>query len=223
METIHNLLHPKSGWEKLSTYSLVPCLLKVLERTINCRLSWWLEHHKKLLDLQFGFRKNKSCLDSLALMYSDIVNAFDNNKIVGAVFLDIKAVSDNVLVNILIERLPEMKIPKLMLKLIYNVTSERHLGIKFDTTDVIRKVTCGLPQGSALSPLLYNMYMVSLDKTVKGICKVLQFADNVAIYTTDTSPEEVLPKLENNRFFNMTISFHINVFIFRSVKNIVTI
>jgi hypothetical protein len=37
--------------------------------------------------------------------------------------------------------------------------------------------------------------MVSLDKSIKGICKVLQFADDVAIYTTDKSPEEALPKL----------------------------
>jgi hypothetical protein len=72
---------------------LAPCLLKILEIIINCRLSWWLEHHRKLPDLQFGFQKNKSCMDSLALMYSDIVNAFDN-KIIGTVFLDIKAAYD---------------------------------------------------------------------------------------------------------------------------------
>jgi hypothetical protein len=30
------------------------------------------------------------------------------------------------------------------------------------------------------------------------MCKVLQFADDVAIYTTDTSPDEVLPTLENS-------------------------
>jgi hypothetical protein len=38
----------------------------------------------------------------------------------------------------------------------------------------------------------------SLDKCVKGMWKVLQFADDVAIYKTDTSPEEGLPKLENS-------------------------
>jgi hypothetical protein len=87
-----------------------------------------------------------------------------------------------------------MKIPKLMLKFIYIVTSERHLSIKFDTIDIIRRVTHGLPQGNGLSPLLYNICMVSLDKSVKGICKVLQFADDMAMYTTDASPE-ALPKL----------------------------
>jgi hypothetical protein len=39
---------------------------------------------------------------------------------------------------------------------------------------------------------------VSLDKSVKGICRVLQFDNDVAFYTMDTSPEEALPKLENS-------------------------
>jgi hypothetical protein len=87
---------PKADGKCLRPILLAPCLLKILERIMNCSLSWWLEHHKNLPDLQFGFRKNKSCMDSLELMYSDIVNAFDNNKIVGAVFVDIKAAYDNV-------------------------------------------------------------------------------------------------------------------------------
>jgi predicted Zn-ribbon and HTH transcriptional regulator len=40
--------------------------------------------------------------------------------------------------------------------------------------------------------------MVSLDKSIKAICKVLQFADDVAIYTIDTSPDEALTELENS-------------------------
>jgi hypothetical protein len=40
--------------------------------------------------------------------------------------------------------------------------------------------------------------MVFMDKSVKGICKVLQFVDSVAIYITDTSPDEAQPKLENS-------------------------
>jgi retron-type reverse transcriptase len=85
-----------------------------------------------------------------------------------------------------------------MPKFIYNITSKRYLSIKFDTVDVIRRVTRGLPQGSVFSPLLYNIYMVSLDKRVKGICRVLQFADDMVIYTMDTSPDDALPKMENS-------------------------
>jgi hypothetical protein len=149
-----------------------------------------------LADIQFELWKNKSRLDSLSLIYSDTVNAFENNEIFGAVFMDIKAAYNNVLISILIERVAKMNIPKLMLKFVYNFTSKRHLNIKFDTIDVIRRDTHGLPQGSVLSPLLCNIYVECLATSVEGLCKVLQFADDVGIYTTDTSPDEALPKLE---------------------------
>jgi hypothetical protein len=54
-------------------------------------------------------------------------------KIVGSVFMDIEAACDNVLINILIEKLAEMNVPKPVLKFIHGVTSERHLSIRFDT------------------------------------------------------------------------------------------
>jgi hypothetical protein len=40
--------------------------------------------------------------------------------------------------------------------------------------------------------------MVSLDKNVKGIYKVLTFSDDVAVYTMDTRLGEALPKLKNS-------------------------
>jgi hypothetical protein len=46
---------PKEDGKNFRPISLAPCLLKILERIINGRLSWWLEHHKKPPDLQFGF------------------------------------------------------------------------------------------------------------------------------------------------------------------------
>jgi hypothetical protein len=65
---------------------------------------------------------------------------------------------------------------------------------------MIIRVTRGLPQGSVLSLLLYNtsIYMESVDKSIKGICKVLQFANDMVIYTMDTNPDDALPKLENS-------------------------
>jgi hypothetical protein len=46
-----------------------------------------LEHHRKLPDIQFGFWKNKFCMDSLSLIYLKTVNTSDNSKIIGAVLI----------------------------------------------------------------------------------------------------------------------------------------
>ncbi|KAL0101017.1 hypothetical protein PUN28_019438 [Cardiocondyla obscurior] len=41
----------------------------------NC-LSWWLEYYKKFANSQFGFRKNRSCIDNLSILYAIIIRSF---------------------------------------------------------------------------------------------------------------------------------------------------
>ncbi|CAD6237770.1 GSCOCG00008335001-RA-CDS, partial [Cotesia congregata] len=75
---------------KVRPISLAFCLLKTLERMLNLRLCSWLEHHQKLPNRQFGFRRGKSCLDNLTLLNAEILNAFDENAVVAVLSIDIK-------------------------------------------------------------------------------------------------------------------------------------
>lgn len=67
---------PKANSNKVRPISLAPCLLKLLEKMINERLVWWIEHYEIINHNQYGFRKNKSCIESLALLISDIETQF---------------------------------------------------------------------------------------------------------------------------------------------------
>ncbi|KAA5586607.1 hypothetical protein F3H15_37395, partial [Pseudomonas aeruginosa] len=40
------------------------------------------------------------------------------------------------------------------------------------------------PQGSVLSPLLYNLYTYDLELSVNSFCNVLQYADDLALYVS---------------------------------------
>ena len=58
------LFIPTGTPHKFRPISLAQVPLKVLERMIQLRLVWWLEHNHRLPQCQFGFRKGKSCQDS---------------------------------------------------------------------------------------------------------------------------------------------------------------
>jgi len=102
---------PKANKEKFRPISLSSCLCKTIERMITNRLNWWLEFHNKLPNSQFGFRKQKSCMDNLSLLYTDMIKGFQKKNMVPAVFLDIQSAYDNVLPDILINKLLELGVP----------------------------------------------------------------------------------------------------------------
>lgn len=62
----------KPNKEKVRPITMSSCVGKVLERTINDRLMWWLEHNKLLDEVQNGFRKGRSCNDNIARLSIDI-------------------------------------------------------------------------------------------------------------------------------------------------------
>lgn len=70
---------PKQDDTKFRPISLASCIFKILERLIANRLNWFLEHYNLLPNSQFGFRRNRGCIDNLAILHSNILLGFQDD------------------------------------------------------------------------------------------------------------------------------------------------
>lgn len=50
----------------------------------------------------------------------------------------------------------------------------------------------GLPQGSVLSPILYAIYVMDMESIIDPNCKIIQYADDVVIYSVSLSLREAI-------------------------------
>lgn len=62
----------------------------------------------------------------------------------------------------------------------------------------IRYIHTGVPQGSVLSPLLYNLYIGDFNSDPASEVKTLQYADDVVIYTDKFPVKDALPLLKED-------------------------
>jgi len=125
-------------------------------------MQWAVETRFLLPDFQSGFRNFRSYIDNLVTLTNRIHSAFLNNASTIAVFLDIAGAFDNVIPNILIQDILKQELrnvgfPACFCKFIESLLAERLIyAVKNgDLSDplITHKST---PQGSILSPLLFN-------------------------------------------------------------------
>lgn len=120
-------------------------------------------------------------MDNFSILYSNIFLAKSRRQFTAAAFLDIKAAYDNVLPDILMKKLIKLKIQNKILSFVQNLIYYRRVTCRFDEIDEIRWAYRGLPQGSVLSPLLYNIYVAEIQECCSDNCSLIQYADDIAI------------------------------------------
>lgn len=183
------ILKPSKDPNDSSSYrpiALSSCLAKTFERLIKLRLEWWLENNNFLPPHQHGFRKGHSTIDNLATLVTDIQLSFSQNTYLSSLFLDLKGAFDQVSVKILEAKMITLGIPFQIISAIINLIKQRTVFIKYKgSLTGPRETQLGLPQGSVLSPLLFNLYTYDLCKIFKPNIKVLQFADDIIIYCSE--------------------------------------
>ena len=168
--------------------SLLPSISKIFEKIAYKRLYNFMRPF--LYKSQYGFRTDHSTINAITELHTDVLEAFDYNKITLATFLDLSKAFDTIDHDIMINKLNFYGVRGLALDWFKNYLHNRKQYVEFKKEiSETRSITCGVPQGSVLGPLLFIIYTNDLPQSIQN-SKCILFADDTTIYTSASQPSE---------------------------------
>ena len=165
---------------------------KILEKVVASQLREHLRQNDFEEMMQSAYRKDHSCETAILKVHNDITRAVADRKIVALVLLDMSAAFDTVEHAKMRAILQQLGISGLALEWLTSYLNGRHQSVIVrGERSEHQEVTCGVPQGSVLGPLLFTLYTLGLGKIIRNHLSTYHlYADDTQIYIAAT-PEEL--------------------------------
>ena len=172
-------VHNPSQSKDYRPISILLIFSKILEQVIMKQLCLFIEDQLVYSKNQSGFRKNHSTNTLLIKMRDDILNAQDRGEVTMRNF---SKAFDTVDFVALLQKLHKLNFSKEALKFILSDLTDRKQFVQIDNKISSNKtVKFGVPQGSILGPVLFNIYVSDMNTVCEGSTCLL-YADDSNIY-----------------------------------------
>ncbi|XP_077551209.1 uncharacterized protein LOC144164821 [Haemaphysalis longicornis] len=179
--------------ENLRPISLTSCVGKVMERMVLHRLQRHLEETGQMPATMFGFRKHLGTQDVMVQLHELVIKQATRSSPRAILAFDLKGAFDNVTHASILRNLNGTGCGTRTFHYVRNFLEDRAaiLTIGNAKTDPITLGERGTPQGSVISPLLFNLALLHLPKLlgrIEGLDHAF-YADDITVWTNRAGSE----------------------------------
>ncbi len=160
--------------------SILPALSKVFERFVSRQIISFIEDLGLFNNSISGFRKGHSTATMLLGIRDDIIRAMRCGEVTLMILVDYSKAFDTVNFRSVITKMHSMGFSKNFLHWILAYLTKRQQFVQIDDKFSEKLQTrFGVPQGSILGPLIFNIYVSDLQGKVQCCC--YQYADDTTL------------------------------------------